>query len=74
MVMLDAAYGSGHAKGGLVSSSCEGELLRMSNHMNRVSPPHSRIVARAQREPTATFDNVWHIMTVEELADCLQEA
>lgn len=42
----------------------------MLSHTPPVSPALSRIAARAQREHTATFDNVWHVLTVELLADC----
>lgn len=37
---------------------------------NTVSTALTRIAARALREPTATFENVWHVLTFEELADC----
>lgn len=43
----------------------------MSNHTISVLPPLSRIAARARRDPTATFENVWHVLTMSELADCL---
>jgi len=44
----------------------------MPSHEEPMAPPLSRITARARREPTATFDNVWYVMTADFLADCFR--
>lgn len=42
----------------------------MPSHEEPMATPLSRITTRARQEPTATFDNVWYVMTVEFLANC----
>ena len=44
----------------------------MLSHETSMATPLSRISARARREPTATFDNVWYVMTADFLADCFR--
>jgi group II intron reverse transcriptase/maturase len=42
----------------------------MRSHEAPMATVLTRIAERARREPTATFDNVWHVMGEEFLADC----